>query len=325
MIQDNITQIKFLLKKQGPLSLVYRLVFFILSRTNQYLDNLKYFLYEKNNNPIISVEGSLMKLNSKDKGLSKDLLLHKKREHLSTDFIKSFIKEEDIIIDIGANIGYYALLEAKIAKKGKVYAIEPVSENRKFLIENIKLNNYKNISVYPYAISDKTGKKQIYVYDKKNWSSFTKNPFGKIIKNDEVNAIKLDDFIKLNLKKSPTFIRMDTEGHEYEIINGMKKILESKKPLKLFIEFHSLFLSEKKIKEVMNVLKDNNFKIIKIFNEIHPQNHKSLELFCYLCRKIGFHEFGEFKKTDYNSLRSLLLEGYSTGMFYFPEVFFERK
>jgi len=316
-----LTQVMFLLKKRGIFSLIWRIVFFILNRTKNLFDILNCFFYK---NGVIPVNGSLMKLNPRDKGLSKDLRLYKKREHFSTDFMKEFIKEDDIIIDIGANIGYYALLEAKLAKKGRVYAIEPVPESRKILEENIKLNGYNNISVYPYAISNKNGTNKMYVYDKKNWSSFIKNSSWKIVQEVQTNTIKLDDFIRYCINKKPQVIRMDTEGHEYEIISGMQKTLDSKIPLKLFIEFHPKFMSTEKIEKIIYILKRAGVRVKRIFIESTPSNYNNLKIFNKLNKKMGFLEFGEFKETNLDSLKTILLKGHINGMFYFPEVFLER-
>ena len=97
---------------------------------------LKYELINKlspNKYKIISVNGSDMFICLTDKGISRDLYLYKEREKFSTEFMKSFIKEDDVIFEIGANIGYYVILETKIANKGKIIAFEPSPFNRNLL------------------------------------------------------------------------------------------------------------------------------------------------------------------------------------------------
>jgi len=117
---------------------------------------------------------------------------------------------------------------------------------------------------------------------------------------------------------------MDTEGHEYEILRGMKNTLKSKKPLKLFIEFHSLFLSEKKINEILDFLKKQNFQIKKIFLEIPPHNYKDNKKFNYLLNKANLFQFGEVKKNDYNSLKHILTKKNDISNFFRNEFFLER-
>ena len=67
-----------------------------------------------------------MYLNLDDKGICPDLMVNKTREVFSTAHFQTIITEDMTIIDIGANIGYYALLESQLALKGHVFAIEPV-------------------------------------------------------------------------------------------------------------------------------------------------------------------------------------------------------
>jgi len=66
-------------------------------------------------------------------------------EPLETNLIKNKIKEGDIVLNIGANIGYYTLLIARlVGSNGKVFAFEPDLNNFKILKKNIEINNYKN-------------------------------------------------------------------------------------------------------------------------------------------------------------------------------------
>ena len=113
------------------------------------------------------VNGFKMYLNLKsDTGISKDLFIFKKREYLSTDFLQNqnFINPGDVILDIGANIGYYALLESRLTgPRGMVYAIEPVLNNYYTLKSNVELNDIKNINMFKLAIGNKNGKDYIYV------------------------------------------------------------------------------------------------------------------------------------------------------------------
>ncbi len=85
------------------------------------------------------------------------LFLYKKREPICTDFSNqsAFLKEGDVVLDIGANIGYYVLLEYQlIGKSGRIYAIEPVYNNFELLQKNLRLNNLKNVSAFQFAFGE---------------------------------------------------------------------------------------------------------------------------------------------------------------------------
>lgn len=130
----------------------------------------------KNNRFIFKeVNESHMLLDTNDHGISSELIFKGIREPLSTEFFKGEIKEGDICIDIGANIGYYALLESRlVGKNGKVYAIEPVPKNTNLLKRNIEINNYSNIEVFQIAIGDKNGSGFINLFNGSNFHSMNK-------------------------------------------------------------------------------------------------------------------------------------------------------
>ena len=306
--------------------LLFGFIFYFISLKNRIIENIKYSLLRlkegKSKFFKVRVNNSLMYLDSKDKGISKELYIHKKREFFTTDFFKKFINKDDIVIDIGANIGYYALLEARMASQGKVYALEPDPKNNKLLNSNVDLNNYENIKIFPYAVGNKNGKEKIYIGNKSNWSSFTKNPNYKITNEAEVPIIKLDSFIDKYLKKNPKFIRMDVEGYELNILKSMSELLESNSPLKLQIEIHPSWLnliSKKDLSELLDILKRNNFKVKAIFLEVYPYNYESIKTINLLRKIFGLQKMG-FAGDTYEKLELLL----SFEDIYTPNVFFER-
>jgi len=67
----------------------------------------------------------------------------------------------------------------------------------------------------------------------------------------------------------PSVVRMDVEGHEYEIVKGMTGILAQDKPLVLFIELHLEILGGR-VKELARILKDAGFEVISASVEPHP-------------------------------------------------------
>src|SRR4030042_4007070 len=80
---------------------------------------------------------------------------------------KQLAKEGDTVVDIGAHIGYYTLLAARIVgDTGKVYAFEPDPANHDVLVGNIKLNGFQNVVTVRKAISDKNGQIELYLNEK---------------------------------------------------------------------------------------------------------------------------------------------------------------
>ncbi|MCC7552643.1 FkbM family methyltransferase [Candidatus Micrarchaeota archaeon] len=242
----------------------------INSATRGYL-LFKQYIYSKifiNEKKIIitKVNDYNMWINPKDMGLSLDLYRYHTREPYSTKKLKELLKENDIVFDIGANIGYYVLLENTIIKNGKILGIEPVKENFELLEKNVKLNSCKNIKLLNAAVGDKTEIKEIYIYKKRNLSSLNKSDSNDPIKTEKIPVFTIKSLIK-NFKIKPTVLRMDVEGYEYEIIKGMKDIITNLDNLLFFIELHPDCMDEKRTLEILNFFKDNNFKLINAYKE----------------------------------------------------------
>lgn len=93
-------------------------------------------------NPI-EIQGHKMFIEPAD-GL--EFLIKPHHEEFETEIFKKEIKKGDTVLDLGAHIGYYTLLAAKlVGEKGKVFAFEPEPTNFALLKKNIKINNYQNV------------------------------------------------------------------------------------------------------------------------------------------------------------------------------------
>jgi FkbM family methyltransferase len=211
---------------------------------------------------VIEVNNSKMIVFPTKGSIHKDLFLHKKREPLCTDYLlrANVIKKGDVVLDIGANIGYYALAEARlVGEKGQVYAVEPVASNLELLNKNIQLNKLKNVPTFKYAFGDKNERAEIFVSDKSNLCAVSKDAVGgNIVGVQPVTMMTIDEFVKD--KKAPKLIRMDVEGYEYEILKGMSSTLKG--DIKILMELHPSpkFLGPKKLDELYQTLEQNNFK-----------------------------------------------------------------
>ncbi len=145
--------------------------------------------------------------------------------------------KESIFIDIGANIGTVSLTLSQLFKKAKIFSIEPTTFAFKKLKSNLNLNKElkKNIEIHQYFIGNK---KRSYTYSSWKLNFNIKNQHmvhkgSKMKTNDR--SISLDNFIK-KINKKIDFIKIDADGHEFEILrSGIKSIKESR-PI-IHIEF----------------------------------------------------------------------------------------
>ncbi len=189
-----------------------------------------------------------MYLDSDDMGLCRSLILFGTREVDHKILLEMIAKPGMVVLDIGANIGYYALMElGLIGKQGTLIAIEPSPANVKLLNKNLELNNYSDIKVIDGAISDKSEKKDFFLADQGNLNTFhatgtgLQHLTGEVV---EVNSYTVPEVVGQTAGKLD-LIRMDVEGHEVEVLNGMyDKVLSGELRPTIIFETHLSRYSE---------------------------------------------------------------------------------
>jgi len=255
-------------------------------------------------------------LNPKDRGISVELMLEKIHEPYATKFYinKLSTMKNLVILDIGANIGYYILILKDLIIKNnfKIYAFEPDPINYNILIKNLKINNLENyVTTYQKAIYNKTGKIKFFISKKRNWNSIL-TPKSKKDCFTIVKSISIIDFVKENNTRID-IIRMDIEGAEFYLFdNSFKEIIKLYSP-DFFIEIHPKLVKDKKIK-------NSFFKILDEFNYYITFYSKKIceEKFfgCYLTtlkpnyKKISITDF--IKSEEYNKFEELFILYLST-------------
>ena len=210
-----------------------------------------------------------------DQVVSQELIQSGKWEPFETKIFKKSIKKGDVVLDIGAHIGYYTLIAAKIVgDKGKVYAFEPDPKNFSLLKKNIEENNYKNVVPINKAVSNNNGKIKLYINpantgDHRIFKSADKR--GGII----TETITLDDYFKNDIKID--FIKIDIQGAEHTALLGAKNILRYNKNLKIITEVEPLLLRNagSSTRMYLNFLEKNYFSLYEI-NERSKLTMKTL-------------------------------------------------
>ncbi|MBU2541587.1 MAG: FkbM family methyltransferase [Candidatus Omnitrophica bacterium] len=215
-----------------------------------------------------NILGNTMQLDMNDFGIHRDLFLDGIREPQATQHLMQLLGKDDIVLEVGANIGYYVLIESRLCKK--IYAVEPITENINNLKINIELNQCRNVAVFQTAFGAERTKKTMYISKKSNWHSFY--PKKNIIKKLSVEMDSVDNFLKD--KEKPTFLRMDVEGYELNILKGMQETLKNIK--RLFIEVHADILALEETQELIEILRKNSFRPELIIKYDRPKFSKIL-------------------------------------------------
>lgn len=185
------------------------------------------------------------------------------------------------IFDVGAHKDEF-LKRVKLYLNNfkKIYSFEPQNEIFK---ELKKLSNNKNYLIYNYALSNKNGKKYLNINALSSTSTFSKvkntsiysklknfilknNMSNSFLNKEKVKIISGDYFSKLNKINRIDLLKIDTEGHELNVLTGFKKMLKFKKINLILIEMH---LSQKYenyyFSDIHKFLLKNKFKLIKKF------------------------------------------------------------
>ena len=156
------------------------------------------------------------------------------REPLTIEWITSFTKGS-VFVDVGANIGSYSLLAAKI-RKTTTYAFEPHPLNFAELCTNIYLNNLKNITPYPIALTDSSK------FDTFNISQMipgaADNSFAENSRLGESISLgcygtKLDNLFIEGVIEQPDYIKIDVDGAELDVLYGASIVLQNAKEVQV--------------------------------------------------------------------------------------------
>jgi FkbM family methyltransferase len=148
-------------------------------------------------------------------------------------FVLHFLRKDDVMFDIGANIGLYTILAGAVVG-AKCFAFEPIPDTFKHLIDNVNINGiYEKVKCYNIGIADKNDiLKFTSNLDTGNHVVFNKNCYRdtNII---DVPVKKLDGLIP---ECDPLLIKIDVEGFELQVLKGAEKTLRSESLLAVIME-----------------------------------------------------------------------------------------
>ncbi|MDD3783490.1 MAG: FkbM family methyltransferase [Candidatus Portnoybacteria bacterium] len=204
-------------------------------------------------------------INRNDFAVSSHLLGDKVYEPTETNIVRGQINKGDIVVDMGANIGYYTLIFAGlVGKSGKVFAFEPDRDNFALLSKNVKENKFDNVILINKAISDKNGQTKLYL-SKDNKGDHRIYDSGENRDSVVVDVVCLDDFLG-EYKHKINFIKMDIQGAEGNALKGMIDIIKNSKKIKILAEFWPMGLSNFNFnpKEFLEILEDYGFSFYNI-------------------------------------------------------------
>jgi len=182
------------------------------------------------------------------------------------------IREDDVIIDVGAHVGVFTLKASRKAKEGKVIAIEPHPQNYMLLLKNITINKLENVIPINLALSDSEGVAKLYISRKslghtikEKRIELSREEFSTHISYIEVETKTLDQVVnELGLSKVD-FIKIDVEGAELDVLKGATKTLEENNVFLAIAAYHT----PESVQEVSRYLQGKGFRTFEYSHYVY--------------------------------------------------------
>ena len=169
------------------------------------------------------------------------------------------IGEGDIVVDMGAHIGAFAIRAARQARNGHVFAYEASSKNYAMLGENRHLNGLSNLYIENSAVSDKSGTMTLYSPAGNGMLSSLMHESGIFM--ETVQAITFAEIIQARGIERVDVLKMDVEGAEYDIL--LKCTDETlTKVQRIVMEYHEFDADRRKHKDLVSRLNSNGFTVV---------------------------------------------------------------
>ncbi|MFC4675431.1 FkbM family methyltransferase [Dysgonomonas termitidis] len=205
----------------------------------------------------LSLENYLRLLQRSFFVMYKQGLLKNKKEYEYHYYIRNLIHEGDVVIDIGANLGYYSILMSSwVGKSGMVYSVEPIALYNK--IFNEKARKRKNIILYPYALGKE--EKDVTLVCSPN-VGYLRTGLPHVYDPQRDGDIQNQEFTFDAKMKIPSvlfssvdrldYIKCDIEGFEYVVLSDMESIIDKFKPV---VQVEVWGENEKPVKELFENL-----------------------------------------------------------------------
>ncbi|MFZ2654382.1 MAG: FkbM family methyltransferase [Victivallales bacterium] len=231
-----------------------------------------------------------MLLNVHDNGISRALALNGKREMQLRAILEEVVKPGMCVFDLGANIGYYAIWEAlRVGPEGRVYCIEPSPANFALLQMNVDLNGMRDrMEMYNVGAADRLGEADFHLAEYSNLHTFMAEQYkfgdkskrllsGQTIK---VPLTTVSEFAKG--KRKIDLIRMDVEGFEVEVIDGMEEAFKNDPGFGPAICFETHFPkyddTHHSMRKRLCSLFDKGYRVTRISSNSEKKNQHILEM-----------------------------------------------
>jgi FkbM family methyltransferase len=169
--------------------------------------------------------------------------------------IRKYVSPGDTVYDIGANVGYVSLCFAKqVGMGGRVFAFEPVPRNIEAFRRNIDINCLTQVRLLEAAAADRAGEAVIRIAGNLSTASLVWHQNNPAATEITIRTVSIDELVDAGQLGSPEFVKIDVEGAEGAVLQGMCRTVASARPV-LFVE-----CSEAGREKAWHLLRDLNYR-----------------------------------------------------------------
>lgn len=157
----------------------------------------------------------------------------------TAEAIASEVRPGDTCWDVGAYLGYFSAIMARKAAR-PVHCFEPLAANRARLERQAALNSDAPLSILPYALGSEAGECEFLVMPDSSMGKLAQSTFQSgraAAERLHVPLRTMDDLVATGEVPAPSFIKIDTEGAEFQVLSGGRRVLQMARP-RIVLEFH---------------------------------------------------------------------------------------
>jgi FkbM family methyltransferase len=166
-------------------------------------------------------------------------------EPTQTAWFKECVKAGDVFFDVGANFGHYtSLASGVVGNTGRVYAFEPSPKANQTIEDMIALSKVDNITLVKAALGKEKGTVTLYMPNTDGLHSPSIMKSDDDFKPIEIPVISLDDYATEQNIQTVKLMKIDVEGYEPNVLDGMTRLLAERRVQNVFCEFNSWWLEQ---------------------------------------------------------------------------------
>ena len=177
-------------------------------------------------------------------------------------------------VDVGANVGYYSLLAAKLMPRGNVVAIEAFPSIYARLQQNVELNRFTNIRTVPFAAMESESEVEMFYAGSENEGSTTVVPGKYSATPIRVKGMPLSELLTEAEIRSTRLVKIDVEGAEDAVIQGMRAVLPMFEPdAELVIEIKPAAIGDANTRSMFDLFDAAGYMPYALTNDYSPSSY----------------------------------------------------